>query len=160
MSSSARQPRPRLRVIVVVTWSLMEQTPVQPIALVDEFVHLAASGAAFAFAPAAAFWRGEDPTEEGRTLGAISFTTPDDLHHRSDERHPGIDEVIIVAAGQIQVGLDRPSGPETVTVSSGSAVIVPADTWHRLDVVEPGWMIFCNRRRGIASRTHPSEGPP
>lgn len=135
----------------------MTESSLRPIDLAEKFIHLNADGRAFAFSPTGSFWAGTDPTENGRSLGAVTFTRSEDLHHRYDERHDGSDEVIILGSGELEIWLDLADGERTATIKPGQAVVVPADTWHRLIAKQPGWLIFCNRRSGIASRPHLQE---
>ncbi|MGE0728484.1 MAG: cupin domain-containing protein [Acidimicrobiia bacterium] len=135
----------------------MSQSTPEPIDLAERFIYLATDGRAFPFAPTGSYWAGTEPTEGGRSVGAVAFTSSEDLHHRLDERHAGTDEVIILGAGQLEIWLDLPDGARTATITPGQAVVVPADTWHRLVARQPGWLIFCNRRSGIESRPHPGE---
>lgn len=69
------------------------------------------------------------------------------------ERHPGGDKLLYVLEGRIAVTL-APEGQDeaTVMVASPSACIVPKDTWHRLQVMEPGRMLWVTPRAGTEDR--------
>jgi len=58
------------------------------------------------------------------------------------ERHPTGDELLYVLSGQIDLLLDRGSGPRTVRVHADESVIVPTGTWHRAVISEPSRLLF------------------
>lgn len=54
------------------------------------------------------------------------------------EMHPDGDEIVHATAGRFRVILDTEAGHRTIELGAGRTVVVPAGTWHTLDVEEPG----------------------
>lgn len=56
------------------------------------------------------------------------------------EMHPDGDEIVHATAGRFRVILDTEAdtGHRTVDLPAGHTVVVPAGTWHTVDVEEPG----------------------
>ncbi|MGI5130199.1 cupin domain-containing protein [Pseudonocardia sp. CA-107938] len=78
----------------------------------------------------------------------MAFHADDDRAVHADvwERHPNGSEVLCVLAGTLQVHLR--DGSEPAVLTTGSAYVVPAGTWHRLSVVEPADLISITPRSG------------
>jgi mannose-6-phosphate isomerase-like protein (cupin superfamily) len=81
---------------------------------------------------------------DGYTIGAIPDVTGPGPH--GGEVHPDGDEFLYVVSGAMNLilddGDDRAVGTETtVLLRSGDACIVPRGVWHRLESVEPSYLI-------------------
>ena len=81
---------------------------------------------------------------DGYTIGAIP--TIDGPGPHGGEVHPDGDEFLYVVSGTMELILDdgdeRAVGVETkVLLRSGDAYLVPRGVWHRLEPVEPSYLI-------------------
>ncbi len=115
------------------------------------YVHLDQEGGARAITVTPTFWQelgaGEHMTG-GRLVAA--FHTAEDMSHW--EVHPNGDELLLAQSGVIDVILDEPGGPRTITLAAGAAFIVPKGIWHRLEVREPGLLVFITAGEGTEHR--------
>ena len=81
---------------------------------------------------------------DGYTIGAIPNIDGPGPH--GGEVHPDGDEFLYVVSGTMELILDdgdeRAAGVETrVLLRSGDAYVVPRGVWHRLEAVEPSYLI-------------------
>jgi mannose-6-phosphate isomerase-like protein (cupin superfamily) len=81
---------------------------------------------------------------DGYTIGAIP--TIDGPGPHGGEVHPDGDELLYIVSGTMELILDdgdeRAVGVETkVLLGSGDACVVPRGVWHRLEPVEPTYLI-------------------
>jgi mannose-6-phosphate isomerase-like protein (cupin superfamily) len=81
---------------------------------------------------------------DGYTIGAIPNIDGPGPH--GGEVHPDGDEFLYVVSGTMELILDdgdeRAVGVETkVLLRSGDAYVVPHGVWHRLEPVEPSYLI-------------------
>jgi mannose-6-phosphate isomerase-like protein (cupin superfamily) len=81
---------------------------------------------------------------DGCTIGAIPNVAGPGPH--GGEVHPDGDEFLYVVSGTMELILDdgdeRAVGVETkVLLRSGDAYVVPRGVWHRLEPVEPSYLI-------------------
>ncbi len=81
---------------------------------------------------------------DGYTLGAIQNIDGPGPH--GGEVHPDGDEFLYVVSGAMELILDdgdkgAPGVEAKVLLRSGDAYIVPRGVWHRLDPVEPSYII-------------------
>ena len=81
---------------------------------------------------------------DGYTIGAIPNIDGPGPH--GGEVHPDGDEFLYVVSGTMELILDdgdeRAVGVETkVLLRSGDAYVVPRGVWHRLEPVEPSYLI-------------------
>ena len=81
---------------------------------------------------------GPPPSVKGFTVGLAEMTM---APPHNGERHPDGDELLIVLSGKIKLIIDA-SEPTTALVNTGEAVIVPKDTWHRIEVLAPTKLIY------------------
>jgi mannose-6-phosphate isomerase-like protein (cupin superfamily) len=94
-----------------------------------------------AFAPAPP---GPPQRVDGYTIGAIPTVSGPGPH--GGEVHPDGDEFLYVVNGTMELILDDGDettvGAETtVTLRSGDAYVVPRGTWHRLEALEPSYLV-------------------
>ncbi len=105
----------------------------QPIDLADTYLLLDAGPGLSVVPVDENFWatiHERTDLDEGRLVMATPMT--DDW--RSWEMHPDGDEVILITDGEVRVHTD-PGTP--VVVRAPNLVIMPAGTWHTMDVIEP-----------------------
>jgi mannose-6-phosphate isomerase-like protein (cupin superfamily) len=81
---------------------------------------------------------------DGYTIGANPHLEGPGPH--GGEVHPDGDEFLYLVSGTMELILDdgdeRAVGAETkVLLRSGDAYVVPRGVWHRLEVVEPSYLI-------------------
>jgi mannose-6-phosphate isomerase-like protein (cupin superfamily) len=81
---------------------------------------------------------------DGYTIGAIPNIDGPGPH--GGEVHPDGDEFLYVVSGTMELILDdgdeRAVGVETkVLLRSGDAYVVPRGVWHRLEAVEPSYLV-------------------
>ena len=80
----------------------------------------------------------------GLTIGAIANIVGPGPH--GGEVHPDGDEFLYLVSGALELILDtgdeRAVGVETkVLLRSGDAYVVPRGVWHRLEAVEPSYLV-------------------
>ncbi len=98
--------------------------------------------------------------ERGRTdadwiIGVKTVTDGASVHAGQWERHPGGEEVLALLEGSVRVilaGDDGQGGEHAVPLSAGQMLVVPRGTWHRLQVVQPGRLMFVTPSRGSEHR--------
>ena len=81
---------------------------------------------------------------DGYTIGAITHIDGPGPH--GGEVHPDGDEFLYVVSGTMELILDdgdeRAVGVETkILLRSGDAYVVPRSVWHRLEPVEPSYLV-------------------
>jgi mannose-6-phosphate isomerase-like protein (cupin superfamily) len=81
---------------------------------------------------------------DGYTIGAVQNIVGPGPHR--GEVHPDGDEFLYVVSGAMDLilddGDDRAVGVETkVVLRAGDAYVVPRGVWHRLESVEPSYLI-------------------
>lgn len=81
---------------------------------------------------------------DGYTIGAIPNVDGPGPH--GGEVHPDGDELLYVVSGTMELILDdgdeeAPGVETTVVLRAGDAYIVPRGVWHRLETVEPSYLI-------------------
>jgi mannose-6-phosphate isomerase-like protein (cupin superfamily) len=81
---------------------------------------------------------------DGYTVGAI--TDIDGPGPHGGEVHPDGDEFLYVVSGTMELILDdgdeRAVGVETtVVLRAGDAYVVPSGRWHRLEALEPSYLV-------------------
>jgi mannose-6-phosphate isomerase-like protein (cupin superfamily) len=81
---------------------------------------------------------------DGYTIGAVPDIEGPGPH--GGEVHPDGDELLYLVNGTMELILDdgdeRAAGVETrVRLRSGDAYVVPRGVWHRLEAVEPSYLI-------------------
>ncbi|MFG3246876.1 cupin domain-containing protein [Streptomyces sp. NPDC048187] len=84
-------------------------------------------------------------------LAAFRAATDADVHAGHWEMHPTADELVCVLAGRVRFFL-RPATPEqppeTVTLTPGTAVVVPRGRWHRMEIDGPVELMSLSPREG------------
>jgi mannose-6-phosphate isomerase-like protein (cupin superfamily) len=81
---------------------------------------------------------------DGYTIGAVPHVEGPGPH--GGEVHPDGDEFLYVVSGSMEVILDdgdeHAVGTETkVLLQSGDAYVVPRGVWHRVEAVQPSYLI-------------------
>ena len=81
---------------------------------------------------------------DGYTIGAVPNIEGPGPH--GGEVHPDGDEFLYLVSGAMELILDdgdeRAVGTETkVLLRSGDAYVVPRGAWHRLEAVEPSYLV-------------------
>lgn len=83
---------------------------------------------------------------DGWTVAAFHVESEQDVHGDHWEVHPAAEEAVCVLAGRAQLvlrpddaggdgtGSDSTGGEEAITLTSGTACIVPRGRWHRLEL--------------------------
>ena len=79
-----------------------------------------------------------------RVMGIVDVIDDASVHADFWEIHPAGDEILLLVSGRLGVTVAPEGRPEiSVDIGPGEAFIVPRATWHRLQVIEPGRMLFC-----------------
>ncbi|MGE0800428.1 MAG: cupin domain-containing protein [Lautropia sp.] len=85
----------------------------------------------------------DDPAAIDRLVGIVDFADDESVHADHWEIHPDGDEVLCVLAGRLLATVEQPNLPEReVELGEGQALIIPRATWHRLQVLAPGRLLF------------------
>lgn len=95
---------------------------------------------------------------DGYTIGAIPNVEGPGPH--LGEMHPDGDEFLYVVHGTMELILDdgdeRAVGNETkVVMRAGDAYVVPRGVWHRLEAVEPSYLVHVTPGPSGAYRPRP-----
>ncbi len=78
--------------------------------------------------------------QDGWVVACYHAASDQDVHGDYWEIHPSGQEVVSVLSGRARLVLRAEAGQaraETVTLTAGTAVIVPRNRWHRLEVDGP-----------------------
>ena len=78
--------------------------------------------------------------QDGWVVACYRAASDQDMHGDYWEIHPAGQEVVSVLSGRARLVLRAKEGherDETVTLTAGTAVIVPRNRWHRLEVDGP-----------------------
>lgn len=90
-------------------------------------------------------------------VGLRRFTDDASVHADHWERHTDGDEILCLVEGRLQVWLEDATGLQRqLELVAGDGLRVPCGTWHRMQVREPGRLVFVtpgsgNERRGVAA---------
>ncbi len=101
-------------------------------------------------------------SERGRVqsdwiIGIRAFRDSTSVHGSHWERHPRGDEMLTVLQGCIDVVLDTPLEETRLHVDAGHSLVVPQGCWHRLEVVQPGQLLFVTPATDSEHRQRDSE---
>lgn len=80
----------------------------------------------------------------GRLIMAASMTESP----RQWERHPAGEEILLLLSGRMTVVLEADAADEEVTLEPGQTLVVPRGRWHRIEVDEPGELVFMTQGDG------------
>lgn len=75
-------------------------------------------------------------------LGINDFSDDDSVHADHWECHPEGDETLCVLEGRLLVVIEQEDDTRQVVIEKGQTFIVPRACWHRLQVLEPGRLLF------------------
>jgi mannose-6-phosphate isomerase-like protein (cupin superfamily) len=92
-----------------------------------------------------------DPSLDGWRMMAFHAATDADVHASVWEVHPEAEEVVACLTGGLRCYFrpSRPAGQESfITVTAGSAVIVPRGQWHRIELDAPSDILAVTLPRG------------
>ncbi|MFC3984566.1 cupin domain-containing protein [Streptosporangium jomthongense] len=87
----------------------------------------------------------------GWTVAAFHVETDEDVHADHWEMHPAADEAVCVLSGGARLYLrpqDREQRETAVTLTAGTAFVVPRGRWHRLELDGPSDLMSVTLRRG------------
>lgn len=88
---------------------------------------------------------------DGWTVATFHVETDEDVHGDHWEMHPEADEAVCVLNGGARLYLrpeDEQEPREPVTLTSGTAFVVPRGRWHRLELDGPSDLMSITLRRG------------
>lgn len=97
------------------------------------------------------FWDTADQREELRS-GRLVAVFPYVEDWPSWRMHSQADELLVLLSGVVDLVLDTEHGPETISLRGNEACLVPAGTWHRAIVHEPGTVLQLTRGQGTLHR--------
>lgn len=120
----------------------------QPIDLADTYLHLERGPGIGVIDVDENFWATIDERtdlDDGRLVMAMPMTAD----WTNWEMHPEGDEVILVTDGVVRVHTES---NEPVTVRAPELVVMPAGTWHTMDVIEPARVLTITWGAGTQHR--------
>ncbi|WP_433323476.1 MFS transporter [Spirillospora sp. CA-294931] len=83
---------------------------------------------------------------DGWQVAAFRAETDADVHADHWEIHPDSEELVCLLSGELRFYVRGADAPTTLT--PGTAVIVPRDTWHRLELGAPSDLLVITQRAG------------
>lgn len=118
----------------------------------EAFVHFSAGGGAAPLPGGDAFW--SLPAAEMERLGKdwVALELAFDADWPNWEMHPHGDEFVYLLSGSVDLVLERPDGPQSVSIRDRGAVIVPRGVWHTAKVHAPSRMLHITLGDGTQSR--------
>ena len=125
---------------------------VTPFDLERTYVHLSDGPSAKRVEVTPDFWRtlGANPELRGGRLVTASRFDADWPHW---EMHPAGEELVVLAAGSVDLELENASGTRsTLQLRGRGAVLIPRGTWHWARVHEPSEMWFVTYGEGTRHR--------
>lgn len=97
--------------------------------------------------------RSRSSTDADWIVGVKPVTDQVSVHGDHWERHPRGDEILCLLEGHVAVVLTSAGAPEQrIDLDGGQALIVPRGHWHRLQVQEPGRLMFITPSIGSEHR--------
>lgn len=129
---------------------MSSSAPIPTHDLSTTFLHLGVTEAVTPLPVGPDFWANMPPIlfTGGRMVSLFKH----DADWAGWEKHPAGDEVIVQLQGHMRLHLDLPDGEALVDLPAGRCVIVPKDTWHTADVIEPGAALFITEGAGTQNR--------
>lgn len=115
------------------------------------YVHLRPDESALAIEGGEEFWAGiEDrrDLDRGRLMGASRQAA--DWDHW--ERHPAGEEILTLLSGELEIVLETSVGEQRVVLGPGQTMVIPAGSWHRGIVRQPGDLLFITPGAGTEHR--------
>jgi mannose-6-phosphate isomerase-like protein (cupin superfamily) len=97
------------------------------------------------------FWETIDRNEAVRD-GTLVGVYPMKRDWDHWEMHPAGDEVLVLLEGVMTMILDGGGGERKIPMSAGTTLVVPAGTWHRALVAEPGHLLALTFGKGTQHR--------
>jgi mannose-6-phosphate isomerase-like protein (cupin superfamily) len=91
-------------------------------------------------------------------FGVCDFADDASVHADQWERHPDGDEILCVLEGRLLATLELDGAADAVTIEKGQVFIVPQGSWHRLQVLAPGRLLFFTPTAGVELRPNVAEG--
>lgn len=114
------------------------------------YLSLDGSGGVTALPVGPDFWETIDQTDAATgTLVGVYAMRADWPHW---EMHPAGDEVLVLLEGALTMILDGGDGERRLAMTPGTTVVVPAGTWHRALVAEPGRLLALTFGEGTRHR--------
>ncbi len=68
------------------------------------------------------------------------------------EIHPLGDEILFLASGEVAVTLEEAKTHRVINLREGEACVVPRGTWHRVDAVHAGELVFVTLQKETRNR--------
>ena len=90
-------------------------------------------------------------------IGIRTFEDSASVHGNHWERHPRGDEMLTVLQGCIHVVLDTSPKETRLCLDAGHSLVVPRGCWHRLEVAQPGELLFVTPATDSEHRQRDSE---
>jgi uncharacterized cupin superfamily protein len=126
----------------------MQRTDIHPIDLATTYLFLERGAGLRVLDVDEGFWAKIDERtdlDDGRLVMATPMTTD----WTNWEMHPAGDEVILVAEGVVRVHTEP---GEPVVVRAPDLVLMPAGTWHTMDIIEPARVVTITWGAGTRHR--------
>ena len=91
---------------------------------------------------------GRAQKNDGWFFGAAHIDKP----ARWWEIHPLGDEILFLASGEVAVTLEECKTHRLIKLRQGEACVVPRRTWHRVDTVKAGELVFITFQKDTHNR--------
>lgn len=83
-------------------------------------------------------------------IGLKDFESTQALHGHYWEKHPKGDETLLLLSGRILLSYcdQHFENVKSIVLQAGEVIVVPQNTWHRLEVQEVGQLMFFTPAQG------------
>lgn len=83
-------------------------------------------------------------------IGLKDFESTQALHGQYWEKHPKGDETLLLLSGKIRLSHcdEQFQNAQSMLLQAGEVIVVPQNTWHRLEVLEAGQLMFFTPAQG------------
>jgi mannose-6-phosphate isomerase-like protein (cupin superfamily) len=68
------------------------------------------------------------------------------------EIHPLGDEILFLASGEVAVTLEEGKTHRVIKLREGETCVVPCGTWHRVDAIQAGDLVFVTFQKDTRNR--------
>lgn len=124
--------------------------------LMDTLLYLDANQSIRSYAKQFEFFRKAQQDSEladSFTLVLFEVQSAEDVHYPIWEMHPEGDELLILISGSLSIEFDDQAITQEMLLLPQTAFVVPAGSWHRIEVNEPSMLLAVTPRHGTLHKS-------